>query len=87
MTSKPPAHSVSTIAREYLRVSADPSGRLHSPEEQHLDNKRAAVASGWFAIRWMLRLVQRVSLRWFALYTGVLGVLVLLDRFVFHVLL
>jgi undecaprenyl-diphosphatase len=47
----------------------------------------AAAASGYFAIRWMLRLVQRVSLRWFALYTGVLGVLVLADRFVFHVLL
>lgn len=47
----------------------------------------AAAASGYLAIRWMLRLVQRVSLRWFALYTGVLGVLVLADRFVLHVLL
>jgi len=46
-----------------------------------------AAASGYFAIRWMLRLVQRVSLRWFALYTGALGALVLADRFVFHVLL
>ncbi|MCL2812804.1 MAG: hypothetical protein FWD25_13070, partial [Clostridia bacterium] len=46
-----------------------------------------AAASGYVAIRWMLRLVQRVSLRWFALYTGVLGVLVLADHFVFHVLL
>jgi len=46
-----------------------------------------AAASGYFAIRWMLRLVQRVSLRWFALYTGALGALVLLDHFVFHLLL
>jgi len=45
-----------------------------------------AAVSGYFAIRWMLRLVQRVSLGWFALYTGVLGALVLLDHFVFHVL-
>jgi len=46
-----------------------------------------AAVSGYLAIRWMLRLVQRVSLGWFALYTGVLGALVLLDHFVFHLLL
>jgi len=45
-----------------------------------------AGISGYFAIRWMLRLVQRVSLGWFALYTGVLGALVLLDHFVFDFL-
>jgi len=44
----------------------------------------AAAASGYLSIRWMLRLVQRVSLRWFALYTGVLGAAVLADHFVFH---
>ena len=36
-----------TAAREYLRVSVDKSGRERSPEEQHADNQRAAVALGW----------------------------------------
>lgn len=35
------------IAREYLRVSYDRSGRERSPEEQHGDNQRAADARGW----------------------------------------
>jgi len=43
-----------------------------------------AAVSGYLAIRWMLRLVQRVSLSWFALYMGVLGSLVLIDHFFFH---
>lgn len=42
---------------------------------------------GWAAIRWMLRLVERVSLKWFALYTGVLGVLVLVDHFFFQLVI
>lgn len=42
---------------------------------------------GWAAIRWMLRLVERVSLQWFALYTGVLGLLVLVDHFFFHLVI
>jgi DNA invertase Pin-like site-specific DNA recombinase len=36
-----------TIAREYLRVSVDKSGRQRSPEEQHADNERAAAEHGW----------------------------------------
>lgn len=36
-----------TVAREYLRVSYDQSGRLASPAEQHADNGRAAQANGW----------------------------------------
>jgi DNA invertase Pin-like site-specific DNA recombinase len=34
-------------AREYLRVSADRSGRERSNDEQHDDNARAAEAEGW----------------------------------------
>jgi DNA invertase Pin-like site-specific DNA recombinase len=41
------AETGNTVAREYLRVSADPSGRLHSPAEQHDDNTRAAGSNGW----------------------------------------
>jgi site-specific DNA recombinase len=36
-----------TIAREYLRVSVDKSGRERSPEEQHDDNQRVAEEHGW----------------------------------------
>lgn len=35
------------LAREYLRVSQDRSGRLQSPAEQHADNERAAGSNGW----------------------------------------
>lgn len=43
-----------------------------------------AAVSGYLAIRWMLKLIQKVSLNWFALYVGVLGLLVLADHFFFH---
>ena len=36
-----------TIAREYLRVSADKSGTMRSPAEQHDDNVLAADDEGW----------------------------------------
>lgn len=42
-----------------------------------------AGVSGYLAIRWMLSLIQRVSLKWFGLYTAVLGALVLLDQLAF----
>lgn len=34
-------------AREYLRVSADASGRMESPEQQHETNARHAAQNGW----------------------------------------
>lgn len=37
---------VQTLAREYLRVSADRSGRQRSVEEQHTDNEQAAKTAG-----------------------------------------
>lgn len=38
---------MSTTAREYLRVSADKSGRGASVTQQHDENQRAAEAEGW----------------------------------------
>lgn len=35
------------LARDYLRVSRDESGRETSPDEQHDDNERHATANGW----------------------------------------
>jgi hypothetical protein len=32
----------------------------------------------------MLAILRRVRLTWFGLYTGVLGVLILLDQYLFH---
>jgi DNA invertase Pin-like site-specific DNA recombinase len=36
-----------TLAREYLRVSLDKSGRERSQDEQHNDNQRVADEHGW----------------------------------------
>lgn len=43
-----------------------------------------AAVSGYFAIRWMLKLIKTKSLLGFSIYTGVLGLLVLLDQYVTH---
>jgi len=37
-----------------------------------------AAVSGYLAIRFMLKLIQRISLNWFGLYVGILGVIILL---------
>lgn len=44
-----------------------------------------AGVTGYFAIRFMLRVIKRKNLWGFGVYTAVLGVIVLLDQFVFHV--
>ncbi|MGI6193505.1 MAG: undecaprenyl-diphosphate phosphatase [Christensenellales bacterium] len=43
-----------------------------------------AFVSGLFAIRWMMKIVKKGKLGWFALYTAILGVLVLIDRYATH---
>lgn len=43
-----------------------------------------AAVSSFLAIKVMLAIVRRVRLTWFGLYTGVLGVLILLDQYLFH---
>ncbi|MEL7609241.1 MAG: undecaprenyl-diphosphate phosphatase [Bacillota bacterium] len=43
-----------------------------------------AAVSGYFAIKAMLKLVAKGKLKGFAYYVVILGVLVLLDQFVFH---
>jgi len=74
-------------ARDLFKAEGGISNALSGGWLAPLIGILVAGVSGYFAIRWMLKLVQRVSLRWFALYTGVLGVLVLLDHFVFGLLL
>lgn len=41
-----------------------------------------ACISGYLAIRFMLRLISRVSLNWFALYVSILGVLILVLQLI-----
>lgn len=41
-----------------------------------------AAVSGYFAVRWMLRLIIKKSLMGFAIYTLILGALVLADQFI-----
>lgn len=39
---------------------------------------------GFLAIKFMLAIVRRVRLTWFGVYTGILGIAILLDQYVFH---
>jgi undecaprenyl-diphosphatase len=43
----------------------------------------AAAISGYLAIRFMLKLINRISLGWFALYVAVLGVAVIVLQLAF----
>jgi undecaprenyl-diphosphatase len=41
-----------------------------------------AAVVGFFAVKWMLKIIREKSLYGFAIYTGVLGILVLIDQFI-----
>jgi undecaprenyl pyrophosphate phosphatase UppP len=43
----------------------------------------AAMIVGYFAARFMLSAVRKISLKWFSVYVAALGLLILLDQFVF----
>jgi undecaprenyl-diphosphatase len=45
----------------------------------------SAAVVGFFAIRFMLKIIREKSLFGFAIYTGVLGVFVLIDQFITHI--
>lgn len=40
---------------------------------------------GFIAIRFMLRVIRKVGMKYFAAYTGALGVLVLIDQYLTHI--
>ena len=44
-----------------------------------------SAIAGFLSIKFMLRIVRRMRLPWFGLYTGLLGVLILLDQYFFHI--
>ena len=43
-----------------------------------------AGVSGYLAIRFMLRIIRKISLNWFALYTAILGAVLLANNYIFH---
>ena len=43
-----------------------------------------AGLSGYLAIRFMLRIIRKISLNWFALYTAILGAVLLANNYIFH---
>lgn len=43
-----------------------------------------AAVSGYFAVRFMIRIITKKKMRGFAIYVGILGLLVLLDQFAFN---
>jgi len=47
----------------------------------------AAAISGYFAIKWMMDLIQKKSLKMFSIYVYILGAFVLLDQFLLHMFL
>ena len=50
----------------------------------YLAGTLTAAIVGFFAVRFMLKIVQKRALWGFAIYTGVLGLLVLLDQYAMH---
>lgn len=46
----------------------------------------AAAISGYFAVKFMIRLITKRSFTGFAVYTFILGIFVLLDQFVIHLI-
>lgn len=42
----------------------------------------AALVSGYVAVKWMLRLVEKCQLKWFSLYLMMMSILVIVDNFV-----
>lgn len=46
----------------------------------------AAGVSGYFAVRFMIRLITKRSLAGFAVYTAILGAFIILDQNVFHII-
>lgn len=47
----------------------------------------AAALSSLFSVKFMLRIIQKVKFRCFAVYVGLIGILTLLDQLVFHLVL
>lgn len=45
----------------------------------------AAAITGYIAIRWMLAVITRVSLKWFGVYAAIIGAIVLCDQLFFGV--
>lgn len=46
----------------------------------------AAGISGFFAVKLMIRLITKHSFKIFVIYTALLGIFVMLDQFVFHII-
>ena len=45
-----------------------------------------AAVVGFFAVRFMLKIIREKSLYGFAIYTGILGILVIIDRFITQII-
>lgn len=61
------------------------TGIKNEPWGAILAGMLVAAVSGYFAVRFMIRLIVKRSLVGFAWYVTALGILVLLDQLVFHV--
>lgn len=46
-----------------------------------------AAVSGYFAIRFMVEVIRRGKLRWFSIYTFVLGTILIVDQFILHIII
>lgn len=46
-----------------------------------------AAISGYLAIRFMVEIIKKGKLKWFAIYVFVLGVFLIADQFLFHLIL
>lgn len=72
----------SLVLQGYKVIKA---GSLDTPWLPTLVGTLAAAVAGFFAVKFMLNLIKKRKLYGFAIYTGILGVLVLLDQALLHV--
>ena len=45
-----------------------------------------AAVSGYLAIRFMVDVIKKGKLKWFSVYVFILGIILLLDQFVLHMI-
>ena len=49
-------------------------------------DRTAAAVSGYFAVRFMIKLITKHSLWGFAIYTAILGAFIVLDQNILHLI-
>ena len=71
--------------KDLLKAGAAQTGETVMGAGAVIAGTLAAAAVGFFAVKFMLKIIREKSLFGFAVYTGILGILVLLDQIITHI--